>query len=77
VPELEAWMARSADGALADLASALTEGFALPVGQDKRLRAVIRLALDFWTWRRLDAEGLGDDEGAEVMTASLEGALVR
>jgi AcrR family transcriptional regulator len=75
VPELEAWMARSTDVALAELASALTAGFAVPAQQSKRLRAVIRLALDFWTWRRLDAEGLDDAAAAELMTAPLARAL--
>ena len=75
VPELEAWMARSADVALAELAAALTSAFRVRGKRAQRLRALIRLALDFWTWRRLDAEGLGDDAAAALMVASLEPAL--
>src|SRR5688500_9265103 len=51
VPELEAWMARSADVALAELASALTAGFRVRGSRARRLQALIRLALEFWTWR--------------------------
>jgi hypothetical protein len=32
------------------------------------VRALIRLALDFWTWRRLDREGLDDAAAADLMT---------
>jgi len=31
-----------------------------------RQRALIRLALDFWTWRSLSRDGL-DDDAADVM----------
>jgi hypothetical protein len=31
-------------------------------------RALIRLALDFWTWRRLNLEGLDDGIAADLMT---------
>jgi AcrR family transcriptional regulator len=31
------------------------------------------LALDFWTWRRLMAEGLGDDEAAALMARVIDG----
>ena len=30
-------------------------------------RPIVRLALDFATWERLDAEGLSPDDGAELM----------
>ena len=39
-----------------------------------RQRALIRLALDFWTWRRLDHEGLGDEDAAELMARAVAGA---
>src|SRR6185436_16106727 len=44
VPELDAWMARSADVALAELAAGLAAGFARADA-----RALVALALDFWT----------------------------
>jgi len=65
VPELDAWMAQSSDLTLAELATALAAGFERP-----HARALVALALDFWTWRRLDAEGL-DDEAAALMAAAV------
>lgn len=66
VPELDAWMAQSSDLTLAALARALAAGF-----ERAHARALVALALDFWTWRRLDAEGLGDDAAAALMTAAV------
>jgi AcrR family transcriptional regulator len=58
VPELDAWMARSADGPLAELAGALADGFERPL---------VALALHFWTWDKLQREGLDDRAAAELM----------
>ena len=63
VPELDAWMAQSADAPLAELAAGLSAGFDRPDAQ-----ALVALALDFWTWRRLDREGLDDAAAAGLMT---------
>ncbi len=68
VPELDAWMAQSTDPALAELAAALSGGFTRPDAG-----VLVALALDFWTWQRLDREGLDDDAAAELM-ARLVGA---
>jgi AcrR family transcriptional regulator len=68
VPELDAWMSRSADAALAELAGRLTPGFDRPGAP-----ALVALALDFWTWQRLDREGLDDAAAAELMTAVVRG----
>jgi AcrR family transcriptional regulator len=71
VPALEALMSRTADARLAQLTDALAAGFA-PRGQRAaRVRALIRLALDFWTWRRLDREGFNDAAAAGLMVESL------
>lgn len=64
VPELDRFMAREFDRMQAELADALTA--ALP-----ERRALIRLALDFWTWRRLSAEGLDDTAAAALMTTAV------
>lgn len=64
VPELDAWMAQSTDPVLAELAAGLSSGFERPGA-----RALIALALDFWTWQRLDREGLDDSAAAGLMTA--------
>src|ERR687885_772792 len=69
VPELDAWMARSGDPILAQLADGLTAGFERPGA-----RALVALALDFWTWQRLDREGLDDDAAAALMAGAVAGA---
>jgi AcrR family transcriptional regulator len=66
IPELDAWLARSADRTLAELANGLSAGFDRPDA-----RALVALALDFWTWQRLDREGLDDAAAAELMTATV------
>jgi AcrR family transcriptional regulator len=61
VPELDAWMAQSADRALDELADGLADGFDRPL---------VALALDFWTWDRLAREGLDDAAAAELMVSA-------
>ena len=63
VPALDSLMLRTADARLDHLADALAAGFGV---SDER-RALVRLALDFWTWRRLTHEGLDDDAAADLM----------
>jgi AcrR family transcriptional regulator len=55
LPDLDALLRETGDAQLAGLANALGGG------------PLIALALDFWTWRRLTAEGLDDGEAAELM----------
>jgi AcrR family transcriptional regulator len=55
VPELDALMRDTGDARMASLAEALGGG------------PLIALALDFWTWRRLAAEGLSDEQAAALM----------
>ena len=69
VPELDAWMIQSADRQLAERTLTLARGFRRKGTRATRLRAVIALSLDFWTWRRLAREGLDDDAAAAMMTA--------
>jgi AcrR family transcriptional regulator len=68
VPPLDELMNQTADARIAELADALCAGFRRRGRRAERQRALIRLALDFWTWRRLDLEGLDDDAAAELMT---------
>ena len=70
VPELDAWLARSSDVALADLA----ERLAGRLRRRRDARALVALALDFWTWQRLDREGLDDDAAAGAMAGMVRGA---
>jgi AcrR family transcriptional regulator len=69
VPELDAWMAQSADVTLAQLADRLAAGL-----EDRGARALVAVALEFWTWRRLDREGLDDAGAAALMTGAVAGA---
>jgi len=66
VRELESWMARSADVAMAELAGVLAAGFARVDA-----RALVAVALDFWTWRRLAREGLDDAAAAALMAGAV------
>lgn len=68
VPELDAWMAQSSDVLLAQLAADLAAGFDRPDA-----KALAALALDFWTWQRLDREGLDDAAAAELMVDVVRG----
>jgi AcrR family transcriptional regulator len=67
VPELDRFMARTADASLEQLAGALTTGFGVRGKRAGRLNALIALALGFWTWHRLNGQGLSDDEAADLM----------
>ena len=55
MPALDALMRETGDARMAGLGEALGGG------------PLIALALDFWTWRRLAAEGLSDAEAASLM----------
>jgi AcrR family transcriptional regulator len=55
LPDLDALLSETGDALLAGLAGALGGG------------PMVALALDFWTWRRLAAEGLDDAEAASLM----------
>jgi AcrR family transcriptional regulator len=65
VPELDRYLEENIDRVQAELADGLAAGFA------GRHKILIRLALDFWTWRRLSREGLDDEAAAELMAAAI------
>ncbi len=69
VPELDSWITQSSDPLLAQLAGDLSAGFDRPGAQ-----ALVPLALDFWTWQRLDREGLDDAAAASLMTEVVSGS---
>ncbi|UUY05898.1 TetR/AcrR family transcriptional regulator [Svornostia abyssi] len=60
VPELDRHLEQEIDQMLAALADTLA-------GDLPERRPLVRLALEFWTWRRLSTEGLSDDAAARVM----------
>jgi AcrR family transcriptional regulator len=76
VAALDQLMQETSDAGLAQIAAALAAGFGDPGrGRAARCRrAMIGLALEFWTWRRLDREGLDDHAAAEVMAEAVAGA---
>ncbi len=67
VPALDEQLRHTSDVLLAELADALAAGFQAPAARAGRLRALLGVAVDFWTWRRLDREGLDDDAAARLM----------
>ena len=71
VPELDRFLEQNFDRMLGGLADDLAAGFAVRGRRAGRLRALIRVALEFWTWRRLAREGLDDDAAAELMAAAV------
>lgn len=62
VSVLDAWLEQSMDPMFAELTAGLAAGFSRP-----EARVLVALALDFWTWRRLDREGLDDAAASELM----------
>ena len=64
-------LGQTADAGLSHLADALAAGFTDRGRVAARRRALIAVALDFWTWRRLDREGLDDDAAAAVMAQAV------
>jgi hypothetical protein len=71
VPEVDDFLAGTADPQLDELAAELAAGFGRRGRPRERIRSLIRLALEFWTWDRLDRQGLDDRESAELMVATL------
>lgn len=70
VPELDRFLEQNLDLMQAELAGDLAAGFGLRGRRAERAGALIRLALDFWTWRRLSREGLDDEAAADLMAAA-------
>lgn len=71
VPELDRFLERNVDRMLDELADDLAAAFAVSDGRARGLRALIRLAVDFWTWRRLAGDGLDDEAAADLMTSAV------
>jgi AcrR family transcriptional regulator len=71
VPELDRFLEQNIDRTLANLANDLTAGFAVRGRRAVRRHPLVRVALDFWTWRRLTREGLVDEDAADLMTAAV------
>ena len=74
VPELDEFLAENIDGMQADLAGRLAAPFPGRGKRTERTATLIRLALDFWTWRRVTGDGLDDDDAADLMAAAVANA---
>jgi AcrR family transcriptional regulator len=72
LPELDAVLAESSDRQLDGLADALAGGFARSAKPASQTRALLRLALEFSTWKRLTADGLSDRKAADLMAHATE-----
>ena len=71
VPELDQFLEQNIDRVQAELADDLAAAFPARGRRAERTGALIRLALDFWTWRRLSREGLDDEAAADLMAAAI------
>ena len=71
VPELDRFLEQNIDRMQAELADDLAGAFGVRGRRAERIGALIRLALDFWTWRRLSREGLDDEAAAGLMAAAI------
>jgi len=69
-PALDEFMRANSDAALGGLADTVTAGFEVEPDQAARVRAMVGVALDFWTWERLAGEGIDDEAAAELMTGA-------
>lgn len=81
LPSLDRLLERTMDAQLGQLADRLVAGFRVRGRRRARLRALVRLALDFWTWLRLTREALDDASAADLMAdliaAASTGSAVR
>jgi AcrR family transcriptional regulator len=68
MPALDALLERTGDEQLDRTAELLAAGFRRRGKHGERLRSLVRLAVDFWTWKRLVGDGLDDAEAAGLMT---------
>jgi AcrR family transcriptional regulator len=71
VPELDRFLEQNIDRVQAELADDLADGFGGRGRRAERPHVLIRLALDFWTWRRLAHDGLDDEAAADLMAATI------
>jgi AcrR family transcriptional regulator len=74
MPALDKVIRIRMDQQFAHLADALASGFAPKGPRAKAVRAAVALALDFWTWRRLAAEGTSDEAAASLMVGAVKAA---
>lgn len=67
MPDLDARVAQDVDPAMDWIAGELAGGFGARGGRAERIRAMVAVAMDFWTWRRLKGLGMEDAAAAGLM----------
>jgi AcrR family transcriptional regulator len=70
-PALDEFMRANGDVALGGLADAVTAGFELEPERAGRVRSLLGVALDYWTWERLTDDGMDDEAAVDLMTAAV------
>ena len=70
-PALDEVMRGNLDSALAGLTDALATGFGPEADGAGRIRSMIRVALEFWTWDALADQGMEDEDAAQLMTDAI------
>lgn len=71
VPELDDFLGANNDRQLAEVATALAPALSRSRRGQSDPAVMLRLALDFWTWRRLKSEGLDDRKAARLMAGTI------
>ncbi len=71
LPALDQRVALTVDEPMRQLGEALTAGFKARGRRKERIAAVVAVALDFWTWRRLNQQGLDDEAAAALMADAI------
>jgi len=74
--EVDEFLSTSIDVMGRELADALATSLGAGRRRDAR-RTLLRLAVDFWAWRRLHLEGLGVRQAAKLMAATVVDHPVR
>lgn len=71
IPELDARASETMDPALRWIAGELVGGFDAGGARADRIGALVAVAMDFWTWRRLRQVGMDDAEAAKLMAEAV------
>ena len=71
MPALDDRASQMMDPALEWIAGELTGGFGATGARAERVAAMVAVATDFWTWRRLKQVGLDDEAAATLMARAV------
>ena len=74
MPALDARTSEMVDPGMRFIAERLVDGFGGRGGRAQRIVALVAVAMDFWTWRRLTEVGLDDEAAAKLMAEAVSRA---